>query len=130
MTRTHLLAVAALAMLLAGLAVLPGCYVQEAYTFSIVPGRLPDGFVGRSYYAAIELSYSYQPVSTEFRLVNGTLPPGLALAPNGALVGYPTFAGTYDFIVQAYVCWGDPYYGGSPVDCQTADQPFSITVYP
>jgi hypothetical protein len=130
MKSTRLLHLALLAALLVAPAVLPGCYSTEPYYFSIVPGRLPDGFVGRPYYGVIELTYNYQPTTADFRVTSGVLPPGITLEPNGTLVGYPTAPGTFSFVVQVNACWGDPYYGGPYTDCQAASQSFSITVYP
>lgn len=36
-----------------------------------------------------------------FRVVDGALPPGVALAPNGDITGTPTTAGTYEYTVEA-----------------------------
>lgn len=129
MTRQTIALAAGLTILLAFSTALPGCYTVEPYYFSIVPGRLPDGFVGAPYYGAIQLSYNYQPLTADFRVISGGLPPGILMTQNGALTGYPTFAGTFGFVVQVNACWSDPYYYGS-VDCQTATQSFSITVFP
>jgi uncharacterized protein (TIGR03437 family) len=35
-----------------------------------------------------------------FDLLSGTLPPGLTLAPNGAIAGTPTASGTYNFFIR------------------------------
>jgi len=51
--------------------------------------------------------------SEVWTLIGGSLPPGIALAANGALNGTPTDTGSFEFTVQvAATC------DGSPVSCQ------------
>ncbi len=79
----------------------------------------PDGRAGSAYTA------SFSAVSTPpavFSVVDGELPPGLVLAPDGALTGTPSAAGVYGFEVRATATEG----GLS----SWAEHPFEIVVDP
>ena len=63
----------------------------------ILTGSLPDGQVGREYYA--ELVSSLEGVS--WRVLRGSFPEGLTLRTDGVIVGKPEEAGSYVFVVLA-----------------------------
>jgi hypothetical protein len=58
----------------------------------------PDGVVGKPYAFTFTAGGD---ASITFNVADGTVPPGLSLAANGALSGTPTTAGTYAFVVAA-----------------------------
>ena len=66
---------------------------------AIEPGTLPAGVAGNSYSQTLSASGGSGPYT--FSLVAGSLPPGLSLAPSGAISGTPTQAGTFSFTVKA-----------------------------
>jgi hypothetical protein len=86
-----------------------GCLGSRAYTVVIAasgcpvitlsPNTLPPGAVG-AFYSQI-ISASGGTAAYTFTLTSGSLPPGLTLAPTGTITGIPTFAGLYNFTVQA-----------------------------
>ncbi len=85
-----------------------GCTGTRNYTLTITcpsglitvnPASIPNGFVGTAYNQTFTATGGTGPYS--FTRVNGTLPPGLALATSGAITGTPTTAGTFNFTVQA-----------------------------
>lgn len=82
--------------------------VVDAAPFSIVTRLLPGGAVGAEYLQlVVSANPSGAPVSTPvaWRLIGGTLPPGLALEPSVtdtiALSGTPTRPGLYEFTIEA-----------------------------
>lgn len=78
-------------------------------TVGQVVTALPHGTVGVSYSGGFTAQYvisssggfSVQHISATFALSSGSLPPGLSLAPSGAVSGTPTAAGTFPFTVMA-----------------------------
>ena len=72
---------------------LPACGVTLIETM-----RLPNGAVGAGYSATITATGA-GPYT--FRVIAGTLPPGVSLASNGALSGTPSAQGRYSFTVGA-----------------------------
>jgi uncharacterized protein (TIGR03437 family) len=70
-------------------------------TFSFVGSTLPYGVVGAAYNQNLTASGGYGSGTHTFTQTAGTLPPGLALAANGGLLGTPTAKGTYSFTVVA-----------------------------
>ena len=95
-----------------------GCTGKRQYTISIKcetivvkPFTLGDGTVGRSYNKNIRTSGGHGPFI--FTIENGSLPPGLTLAPGGNLSGTPTTEGTFTFTVLAtdsFGCTGKRQY--------------------
>jgi len=66
---------------------------------TIVTASLPEGNVGRRYSAQLGVSDGIPPYS--FRVVSGSLPPGLTLRANtGTIMGAPIAAGTFSFRVE------------------------------
>jgi Putative Ig domain len=62
--------------------------------------RLPDGYIRQAYYFQL----TPPPHGTEpwlWRLVQGALPPGVALEPNGVLAGAPDSSGQFRFTLEA-----------------------------
>jgi ribosomal protein S11 len=55
--------------------------------------------------------------SVTWTLVNGTIPPGLTLAPDGTLAGTPTQVGTYTFTIRA-----------SKPNVNPAEKQFTLTI--
>ncbi len=69
---------------------------QAAVT--IGPATLPEGSVGQPYVFSLTATTGTDP---SFSLASGSLPPGMALSPSGALSGTPTLGGAYTFTVRA-----------------------------
>jgi hypothetical protein len=80
---------------------------QLTKTFSVVilaalaitASPLPDGTVGVPYSTTLTATGGTPPYT--WSLVSGQLPPGITLAPSGALAGTPAQNGSYDFTAQA-----------------------------
>jgi putative Ig domain-containing protein len=66
---------------------------------TITTASLPDANVNQAYTSPL-LAASGAPVNS-WSLASGTLPAGLALAPNGVISGTPTQSGLFGFTVQA-----------------------------
>src|SRR5262245_48861029 len=61
----------------------------------------PDAVVGQPYTLKLEGSGRCGPaLPYQYRLLNGVLPVGLSLSPDGNVSGLPTSAGTWDFWVE------------------------------
>lgn len=78
---------------------------------TVNPATLPNGTIGAAYNQAITATGGTAPYT--FAVVSGSLPPGLALAPGGALTGTPTTAGSFTFTVRATdaaACFGSRIY--------------------
>lgn len=73
-----------------------GAGVPDLGSLTLSPNALPAGFVAQAYSANFTVSGLVG--SPNFNLLNGSLPPGLALAGN-SITGTPTLAGTYTFTV-------------------------------
>jgi uncharacterized protein YhjY with autotransporter beta-barrel domain len=71
----------------------------SAPAIAVAPATLPAGQVGTAYAQSFTASGGIAPYT--FRVTNGALPPGLALATGGALTGTPTTAATDNFTVTA-----------------------------
>jgi hypothetical protein len=78
---------------------------------------LPDGEVGLAYTATVVASGGTAPYA--FSVATGALPPGLQLAPTGAITGTPTSPGTFTLSVQAT---------DSSVSPQVAARSYSIAI--
>ncbi|TDU70684.1 putative Ig domain-containing protein [Prosthecobacter fusiformis] len=63
------------------------------------PSALVGGSVGETYFKSLE-AIEGKPVY-EWTVIGGTLPDGLSLSSAGVISGRPTFAGIFNFIVQA-----------------------------
>jgi uncharacterized repeat protein (TIGR01451 family) len=83
----------------------------------IVTTSLPDGIVGKHYSAALD-AFTQNPHSLlTWRVIRGSLPPGLGLASDEAAVGTPAKAGTFVFTVEVH----------DPVDLESTRE-FTITI--
>ena len=67
---------------------------------SLSPAQPPAATVGVPYNHLFVMATHLSPAPT-YRLVGGTLPPGVTLTPQGQLTGTPTTPGTYQFTVAA-----------------------------
>jgi hypothetical protein len=83
-----------------------GCMGSRTYTISVNcpainvgPGSLPNGKVGQAYNKTVTGGGGTAPYT--FSVASGSLPPGLTLAPSGAITGTPTASGTYTFSIKA-----------------------------
>ncbi len=105
---------------------------------SLSPGQPPAGTVGTPYSHQFTMATHLSPAPT-FRLVSGTLPPGLSLSPSGRLSGTPTAPGTYEFTVSAANALSPPdcpagatgslpCTPGDPTSPATATRTYRITV--
>lgn len=70
-----------------------------APTIALTPASLPGGRVGQAYAAALSATGGVAPYA--YALRSGTLPPGLALTPAGALSGTPSADGSFAFSLEA-----------------------------
>ena len=101
-----------LLLLAAALSALAAIFVPEALAlrFADAPciesgqSRLrvcPDAVVGQSYAVRLTGEGGCGPaLPYQYRLLNGTLPPGVSLSKEGELKGTPTSAGTWDFWIE------------------------------
>ena len=71
----------------------------QAPVVSITQKTLVNGMPGVSYTQSVTASGGVSPY--RFKLLAGTLPPGLSLAEDGALKGTPTVVGAYSFAIEA-----------------------------
>lgn len=87
----------------AGEDLLPGSAVDSSAApsvLTITTQSLPDGRAGAAYPPA-QITTSGAEGEVEVELVAGALPPGLALASDGRLLGTPTQSGCFAFSVRA-----------------------------
>lgn len=103
----------------------PIASVSRTYTLAVAaapivlaPTALPDGIVGTAYDQAITAGGGTPPYLFS---VDGSLPPGLALASDGRLAGTPTTAGSYAFVVHATDAFAQ--VGGLAYDIDIAEAP-------
>jgi uncharacterized repeat protein (TIGR01451 family) len=83
----------------------------------ITTTSLPDDIVGRPYSAALDaFTENPRPLLT-WRVIHGSLPPGLGLASDEAVTGTPTQAGTFTFTVEVH----------DPVDLESTRE-FTVTI--
>jgi hypothetical protein len=59
---------------------------------------LPNGGVGISYSSSFAATGGSPPYN--WSVISASLPPGLALAPNGSITGTPTSTGSFSFVVR------------------------------
>ena len=78
------------------------CYVD--YLYDDNPATLLNGFVGH-FYADLIRTESCE--SVVFENYENNLPPGLTLNEDGGIVGTPTTAGTYTFLVEGMIPRGE-----------------------
>ncbi len=77
-----------------------------APTIVVDPLTLPNATFGVPYSQTITADGSIAPYS--FAVTSGALPPGLTLAPGGALTGTPTLSGSWGFTITATDVTGAP----------------------
>ena len=77
--------------------------VNSAPTIT-TPTVLPTGTTGTQY--ILDLSVQGGTPQYAWSVTTGALPPGLALSAQGAIVGFPTQAGTFNFGAQVTDTWG------------------------
>jgi hypothetical protein len=89
---------ALLAVAVLGLVVVPSA---AAIRFTDESYKVPDGAVGSRYYHQFEGDGGCGPaLPYQFRILNGSVPPGLSLASNGLVSGIPTQGGNWSFWVE------------------------------
>jgi hypothetical protein len=71
-----------------------------AQTANAAPEVLPDGQIRQAYYQQLSPPQPGTP-PWHWRLLRGTLPPGIALDPTGILAGAPTSPGEFRFTLEA-----------------------------
>ncbi len=94
------------------------CQGSQAYSLTIIcpvitlsPPVLPGGILGLPYSQRIAGLGGVGPYA--FAVTGGSLPPGLALSPDGTLSGTPTNAGSWSLTIQATdanACTGSQAY--------------------
>lgn len=92
-----------------GSAYLFGCAACPAITVN--PATLPNGRIGALYSSTFTATGGTG--SYTFKVVTGTLPPGLTLSSSRTLSGVPSATGAYNFTVRALMgnfCPGDRTY--------------------
>ena len=67
-------------------------------TLAVVTTSVPDAWAGGAYSTRLQCAGCSLPA---WKVVSGSLPPGLALGSGGTISGTPTAAGTYRFTVTA-----------------------------
>lgn len=75
----------------------------QAPVLAVLPDELSEAREGSAYsvqFALDEASGGYAPPLPGFAVVDGALPPGVALGAGGLLAGTPTAAGDYGFVVE------------------------------
>ena len=85
-------------VLLSMLLVSAGALCQNRHILRITTTSLPSGVQNTPYTATVTAYGGVQPYT--WSISSGTLPPGLALAPNGTISGTPTTPGNFNFVVQ------------------------------
>ncbi|MBY0502798.1 MAG: Ig domain-containing protein [Bryobacteraceae bacterium] len=93
-------------------------YNVNSSGFSIVPSPLPDAFVNTKFIGTLRTTGGFAPY-VFLMSSTGALPPGVTLNMDGNLIGTPTIAGRYTFLVRAFDAGG-----------QAAQLPVTITVQP
>jgi uncharacterized repeat protein (TIGR01451 family) len=83
----------------------------------IVTTSLPGGIVGKHYTAALDAFTENHHSLLTWRVIHGSLPPGLGLATDVAVVGTPAKAGTFTFTVEVH----------DPVDLESTRE-FTVTI--
>jgi uncharacterized repeat protein (TIGR01451 family) len=90
---------------------------QDPY---ILTTTLPDGTVGKAYSAEL-VAIAEDPASDlTWKVISGSLPPGLRLKSDEAIVGTPTHVGVFRFRLQLH----------DRVDDTTSSRDFTITIHP
>lgn len=96
-----------------------------AGTPKIVTDKIYDGVKYVPYSSVIMTNSMYEDDSMEFSIINGTLPEGIDLLPNGELYGLPKETGDFTFTVQAkYTGTIASNIGGNYTDART----YTLTV--
>jgi putative Ig domain-containing protein/Big-like domain-containing protein len=107
----------------------PGLSASRTFTVSVVNGfvgttsSLPQASVGQPFTATLTAAGGVTPYVWSLQ---GTLPPGLSLAPGGTITGTPTATGIFPFTVQA-VDSGAPPLSVTTSLTITVVSPFKIT---
>lgn len=83
----------------------------------ITTSSLHNGTLAASYSGSLTANGGVTPYN--WKIVSGSLPPGITLASNGTLAGTPTVAGSYSFTIQATDAESVP---------QTVSVPLSLTI--
>jgi hypothetical protein len=90
---------------------------------TLAPANLPNGVVGTPYVQVITAESGLAPFT--FGVTSGSLPPGLALAPDGTLSGTPTTTGSFAFTVSVTDVGGVP--GSRPYTMSVTCPVISLT---
>jgi hypothetical protein len=114
-----------LTVVVVGAAVSTNC---ECSIGPISPDTLPDGQVGVAYFFQLDAHFgdSCWKGLLPFRLVEGSLPPGMKLSEGGAIDGRPLQAGTYSFTVTIF----SQSDSGSDLSPVTGSKHYTLTILP
>lgn len=112
-----------LVILLAG--VLTGCFKRCDFR-AITTESLPDGTRNSFYDEQINIDTECRPLGKTFRVLGGSLPPGLGFDFDGSIYGTPTTPGSYNFTIEIAVCFSEDYWGF--YDCTSRSRGYTIRV--
>lgn len=107
-----------------------GCVVATKTTLHVgcnvsISASLPEGKVCQSYHGCVTANCSGSFVAT---IVDGALPPGLAISPTGCIDGTPGTAGPYPFTVQIQHASGCSARGTFTITVKPEDPPPPIVI--
>lgn len=77
----------------------------------ITTNEVAEGVKWVPYASIIQTNYMYNAGDIQFSLIDGELPDGLSLKPNGEIYGIPQETGTYHFSVKASLTRDFVFYG-------------------
>ncbi len=90
--------------------------VIEPAQLTLLPLELPEGYQGTAYSAHLTAQLGTAPYT--FSVASGALPDGVNLAPDGAISGTPTTAGTYSVTLKV-----------TDADSKTATRDYTVQIY-
>lgn len=93
---------------------------------AITTDSLPDASRNTFYDERIEIDTECRPLGKTFRVLGGSLPPGLGFDFDGSIFGTPTTPGSYNFTIEIAVCFSEDVWGF--YDCDIRSRGYTIRV--